>query len=131
VSIGELVDGKYTVASGEKRECNKMCKNCVGGTEDECVECKDTAERHDEEPYGTCYCKEGTYQDATSCLTCKNLCRTCGSKNFCHSCKENATLYETTGECLCNSGFERTANTDGVMTCEPKKIFPDCNAGQY
>ena len=47
MDIAALEDGKYTGSSGQKHNCTALCKNCVGGTEDECVECVDTAERRD------------------------------------------------------------------------------------
>jgi len=76
-AIADLEDGKYTDAQGDRRDCASLCKNCIGGTEDECVECIDTATRNFEDSYGTCICADEFYEDGTSCLTCKNLCNSC------------------------------------------------------
>ena len=89
-----------------KDSCNlcadKVCKDCQGFEEGECVECESGFEVRN----GKCEkCSDGRFFDSETrtCMECARLCRTCEGKDKCLSCESNAEVLGTV--CVCSLGY--------------------------
>ena len=136
-----IVTGKVCAAGLYKNEkgncvaCHSSCKECVGPTLRECVQCNAPAHLYTvvSPLFGICQCGVGFSYDYANnaCFMCHSSCGDCnGPKSFeCIACGANANLVKTIlgQECQCNVGMTRDATGQcfaaATGSCPPRTFM--------
>ncbi|EWS75690.1 zinc finger lsd1 subclass family protein (macronuclear) [Tetrahymena thermophila SB210] len=84
--------------------CHKSCKDCLGGTSNDCLSCNDGTFLQLPQKQCVVNCDLGYYGDPqiNSCQKCNPNCKGCNGsqKNNCTSCQPPQFLQQSTGECV-------------------------------
>ncbi|KAM8961076.1 proprotein convertase subtilisin/kexin type 5 isoform 1-T1 [Pelodytes ibericus] len=122
VSHGDCSLYEYLLEHRGCRPCHRHCLRCMGGTENQCLSCREGQYLLGSTCLNSCPAGHYTDDDESRCLPCHSTCETCSGRSStnCLSCKAGWYLLGHSCVEACIQGYFADNTTGKCEMCDKK-----------